>query len=119
MLDIARNLEGHLTATLHGEESELSAHAELIRLLQRRVGRLVFNGYPTGIEVCAAMHHGGPYPATTHSGVTSIGEAAIYRFAKPTCYQNAPEPVLPPELRNKNERGIWRLVDGQPSNDSI
>jgi alpha-ketoglutaric semialdehyde dehydrogenase len=79
------------------------------------VGRIVFNGFPTGIEVCAAMHHGGPYPATSHSGYTSIGHAAIYRFTKPVCYQNFPESALPAELQDANPQDISQLVDDQLS----
>jgi NADP-dependent aldehyde dehydrogenase len=119
MYAIARNLEGHLTATIHGTDEELVEHAELVRILERKVGRIVFNGFPTGIEVCAAMHHGGPYPATTHSHFTSIGLAAIYRFTKPVCYQNFPDAALPPELQNANPRGMHRLVDGEVTNRGL
>lgn len=114
---IARNLEGHLTATIHGTERDLAEHADLVALLQKKVGRLIFNGFPTGIEVCHAMHHGGPYPATTDPHFTSIGTAAIYRFARPICYQNFPDAALPEALRNRNSRGIWRLVDGEWTKD--
>ena len=101
MLDYARRLDGHLTATIHGTEEDLKENAELVRLLQRKVGRIVFNGFPTGIEVCDAMHHGGPYPATTHSFFTSIGQQSIYRFAKPVCFQGFPESCLPVQLKNE------------------
>lgn len=111
MVAFARRLDGQLTATLHGSEQDLLDNAELLRILVRKVGRIIFNGFPTGIEVCAAMHHGGPYPATTHSGFTSIGPAAIYRFTKPVCYQNFPDAALPPELQEANPRRILRLVD--------
>jgi NADP-dependent aldehyde dehydrogenase len=107
----AESMEGQLTATIHGTESDLLAHKRLVEILQRKVGRLIFNGFPTGIEVCPSMHHGGPYPATTHSGFTSIGTASIERFVRPVCYQGFPESALPPELKNKNERGILRLVN--------
>ncbi len=110
---VARRMRGHLTATIHGTHAELESHGGLVRILERRVGRIVFNGFPTGIEVCAAMHHGGPYPATTDSHYTSIGTASIERFAHPVCYQGFPEEALPPELRDDNPRGIWRLVDGR------
>lgn len=116
---VAAGLEGHLTATVHAEEDEIGDYGELIRLLERRVGRIVFNGFPTGIEVCSAMHHGGPYPATTHAGVTSIGQASIYRFAKPVAYQGFPDGALPAELRDVNPRGIWRLVDGEVSREAV
>ncbi len=110
---IARNLHGHLTATVQGTAQDLLEYAELVRILETKVGRLLFNGYPTGVEVCPSMHHGGPYPATSYSHFTSVGTAAILRFTRPLCYQGFPEEALPPELRDSNERGIWRLVDGQ------
>jgi 2,5-dioxopentanoate dehydrogenase len=113
MYEIARNLDNHLTATIHGTEAELLEHAALVRILQRKVGRLIFNGFPTGIEVCPSMHHGGPYPATTHSHFTSIGQAAIYRFTRPVCFQGFPESALPPELQDANPRTLHRIVDGR------
>ena len=100
MLEYAASLEGHLTATIHGTEDDLKSNAKLVRLLQRKVGRIVFNGFPTGIEVCNAMHHGGPYPATTHSFYTSIGHQSIYRFTKPVCLQGFPEGSLPDPLKS-------------------
>jgi NADP-dependent aldehyde dehydrogenase len=83
------------------------------------VGRIVFNGYPTGVEVCPSMNHGGPYPATTDGKFTSVGTAAIYRFVRPVCYQNFPDAALPAELRNKNVHKIWRLVDGKTTQDDL
>jgi NADP-dependent aldehyde dehydrogenase len=112
MLQLARALHGHLTATIHATEKDLADFAELVAILQRRVGRLVFNGFPTGVEVCHAMQHGGPYPATTDARSTSVGTAAIERFARPVCYQDFPQGALPEELRDANPRAIWRLVDG-------
>lgn len=108
---VANDLDGHLSATVHGTEEDLRDHAGLIRILEKKVGRIIFNGFPTGIEVCEAMHHGGPYPATTDAHYTSIGTAAILRFARPVCYQGFPDEALPAELRNENIRGIWRTVD--------
>ncbi|MGH9883669.1 MAG: aldehyde dehydrogenase (NADP(+)), partial [Pyrinomonadaceae bacterium] len=113
MLQVARGLEGHLTATIHGTAEELGEYQDLIDLLQTKVGRLVFNGFPTGVEVCAAMQHGGPYPATTDARSTSVGTAAIKRFARPICFQNFPQDALPPELQDRNPRGVWRVVDNQ------
>ena len=110
---IALDMPGQLTATIHGTEEELRAHQKLVSILEQKVGRLLFNGFPTGVDVCASMHHGGPYPATTYAHFTSVGGAAITRFARPICFQNFLEPMLPAELRTKNERGIWRLVDGE------
>ena len=113
MVDIARSLEGHLTATLLATEDELAEHRELVEVLQNKVGRLIFNGFPTGVEVCPAMHHGGPYPATTDVRSTSVGTAAIQRFARPLCWQDFPDAALPEALRDGNPLGIWRLVDGE------
>jgi NADP-dependent aldehyde dehydrogenase len=113
MMQIAAGLEGHLTATIHGTPQDLREFAELVDVLQQKVGRLIFNGFPTGVEVCPSMQHGGPYPATTDSRTTSVGTAAIERFARPVCWQNFPQEALPPELRDDNPRKIWRLVDGQ------
>lgn len=116
MEHVARGLEGTLTVTIHGTPEDLQAYRGFIRLLEEKAGRLLINGYPTGVEVCASMHHGGPYPATSDSKFTSVGTAAILRFARPVCYQNFPQELLPAELRDANERAIWRLVDGKFSN---
>ncbi|MDX2030766.1 MAG: aldehyde dehydrogenase (NADP(+)) [Blastocatellia bacterium] len=116
---VARSLEGHLTVTIHGTDADLAEYASLVEILERKAGRLVFNGFPTGVEVCPSMQHGGPYPATTDSRTTSVGTAAISRFARPVAYQNFPQAALPAELRNDNPRGIWRLVDGQMSCEAI
>lgn len=113
MARVARSLPGQLTATLHGTEADLASHRELVSLLEQKAGRLIFNGFPTGVEVCPAMHHGGPYPATSDVHFTSVGTAAIKRFARPVCFQNFPQPALPLELRDRNERGIWRMIDGK------
>jgi alpha-ketoglutaric semialdehyde dehydrogenase len=110
---VARHLEGQLTSTIHGTPSDLSEYASLVSILEDKAGRLVFNGFPTGVEVCASMQHGGPYPATTDSRTTSVGTAAIHRFARPVAYQDCPPTVLPLELQDANPRGIWRLVDGE------
>jgi alpha-ketoglutaric semialdehyde dehydrogenase len=116
---LAAALPGQLTATLHAEPDELAAAASLIAHLEERVGRLLFGGVPTGVEVTAAMQHGGPYPATTDSRGTSVGTAAILRFVRPLCYQDAPAALLPPELQDRNHRGIWRLVDGHLTRDDL
>jgi NADP-dependent aldehyde dehydrogenase len=78
-----------------------------------RAGRVIINGVPTGVEVCPSMHHGGPFPATTDSRFTSEGTDAIKRYARPVCFQNFPEALLPAELKTPNPLGIWRLVDNQ------
>jgi alpha-ketoglutaric semialdehyde dehydrogenase len=114
-----RALHGHLTATIHGAEKDLAEFSELVAILRRKAGRLIFNGYPTGVEVCHAMHHGGPYPATTDARATSVGTAAIQRFARPVCYQDFPQSALPEELADQNPRGVWRLVDGGFTRDAL
>jgi alpha-ketoglutaric semialdehyde dehydrogenase len=90
-----------------------------VEILQRKVGRLLFNGYPTGVEVGHAMQHGGPYPASSDSRSTSVGTAAITRFARPVCFQNFPEDSLPVALRRRNALGIWRLVNGAMTRDDL
>lgn len=113
VLAIARGLGGHLTATIHGTEEDLRDFADLLRILETKVGRLIFNGFPTGVEVAHAMVHGGPYPATSDSRFTSVGTQAIFRFARPVCYQSFPNSSLPEELKNENSLGIWRTVNGE------
>ncbi|HEY4011420.1 MAG TPA: aldehyde dehydrogenase (NADP(+)), partial [Acidobacteriaceae bacterium] len=117
LVDAAKNLHGHLTATIHGTEEDLRSAAELIRVLETKVGRLLFNGYPTGVEVCHAMVHGGPFPATSDSRTTSVGTRAILRFARPVCYQDFPDEALPAELRRKNPLGIQRMLNGSSTRD--
>jgi NADP-dependent aldehyde dehydrogenase len=113
MVRFAQQMDGSLSATIHGTAEDLEEFRELIDVLETKVGRLVVNGYPTGLEVCPSLHHGGPYPATTHSYFTSIGLGAYLRFVRPFCYQDVPETLLPEELRNANPRGIWRMVNGE------
>jgi len=119
MMDIAKNLSGHLTATVHGTDAELIEYKDLIDILEQKVGRLVINGFPTGVEVCSAMVHGGPFPSTSDSKTTSVGTAAIYRFTRPVCYQNMPQSLLPPELKDKNILNIYRLINNERSNKDI
>ena len=113
LLKVARQLGGHLTATVHATEKDLEDYTELISILEQKVGRIIVNGYPTGVEVTHAMVHGGPYPATTDSRSTSVGTDAIKRFARPVCYQNFPQSLLPSELKNGNPLKIWRMVNGK------
>jgi NADP-dependent aldehyde dehydrogenase len=108
----AEALEGHLTATLLGTDEDLAANSELVEILERKAGRVIFNGFPTGVEVTHAMVHGGPYPATSDARFTSVGSLAIYRFARPVCFQGFPQAMLPEELWDGNPLGIARLVDG-------
>jgi NADP-dependent aldehyde dehydrogenase len=99
MMEIAGHLEGSLTATIHATAGDLEKSRPLLSLLVRKAGRLVFNGFPTGVEVCASMQHGGPYPSTTDPRFTSVGSAAIQRFARPICFQDCPAEFLPAELQ--------------------
>ena len=119
MLDIAKDLAGHLTATVHGTDEELIDYKNLLDILEQKVGRVVINAFPTGVEVCSSMVHGGPFPATTDSKTTSVGTAAIYRFTRPVCYQNMPQALLPAELKDKNSLSIYRLVNGENTNKDI
>lgn len=119
MLRAAQGLRGQLTATVHADSEELTDFMEFLRCLERKAGRLVFNGFPTGVEVCDAMHHGGPYPATTDSRTTSVGRAAIKRFLRPVCFQDCPQSVLPEPLQNHNRDKLWRRVDGATTRDDV
>ena len=119
MLEIALRLKGHLTATLHGTDDDFAEFKELIAVLATRVGRVIFNGYPTGVEVSHAMVHGGPYPATSDGRSTSVGTQAIFRFSRPVCFQDCPNELLPAELQDENPLGIWRLQDGEMTRQAM
>jgi 2,5-dioxopentanoate dehydrogenase len=112
IIETAKNLSGHLTATVHGTPEDLAEYVDLIEILEQKVGRILINGFPTGVEVSHAMVHGGPFPATTDSRSTSVGTMAITRFTRPLCYQNFPDVLLPDELKSDNPLNIWRLIDG-------
>ena len=119
LIRAANKLDGHLTATIHGTEKDLEEHMDLVEILERKVGRIIFNGFPTGVEVCHSMHHGGPYPATTDGRSTSVGTAAIFRFTRLLSYQGFPQSGLPDELKDANPNGIFRLVNGEYTNVSV
>lgn len=119
LLACARALEGQLTATVHGTAADLATAAPLLQVLEQKAGRVLLNGFPTGVEVSPAMHHGGPYPATTDVRFTSVGTASIYRFARPVCYQGFAHDLLPPALQNSNPLGLLRLVNGLPTRDPL
>ncbi|WP_375741285.1 aldehyde dehydrogenase (NADP(+)) [Pseudomonas boanensis] len=112
-------LHGQLTATVIADSGDLEMAATLLPLLEQKAGRLLLNGYPTGVEVCDAMVHGGPYPATSDARGTSVGTLAIARFLRPVCYQNYPDVLLPDSLKNANPLGIQRLVDGVTTRDAL
>ncbi|MDI5934998.1 aldehyde dehydrogenase (NADP(+)) [Halomonas kalidii] len=113
MRAVAEALEGQLTATLQLDDGDLDAARALLPVLERRAGRVLANGWPTGVEVCHAMVHGGPFPATSDARSTSVGSAAIRRFLRPVCYQALPAGLLPEALRDGNPQGVTRLVDGR------
>lgn len=113
------SLQGQLTATLLTDEDDLNDAAPLAQQLTRKAGRVLFNGYPTGVEVCDAMVHGGPYPATSDARGTSVGTLAIERFLRPVCLQNYPAALLPPPLQDSNPLGLLRLVNGTYTRDPI
>ncbi len=115
----ARALEGQLTATFHTGAGDEAAVRALQPILEQKAGRIVYNGFPTGVEVCPAMNHGGPYPATTDVRFTSVGTAAILRFARPVCYQSTPDALLPDALKNVNPLGLHRLVDGKLTREPV
>ncbi|MCE9662054.1 aldehyde dehydrogenase (NADP(+)) [Halomonas sp. M5N1S17] len=117
---IAEALEGQLTATLQLDDGDLASARALLPILERKAGRILVNGFPTGVEVCHAMVHGGPFPATSDSRTTSVGSAAIHRFLRPVCYQDLPDALLPEAIRDGNPLNLNRLIDGrrQPSPDT-
>lgn len=119
LAELARSLKGQLTATMHVDDADLEDHSDLVKILERKAGRVIFNSFPTGVEVCPSMHHGGPYPATSASHFTSVGTAALLRFARPVCYQGFTQDALPPQLRDSNEDGIWRMVNGEMSRGDV
>jgi NADP-dependent aldehyde dehydrogenase len=106
------NLEGQLTGTIIADDGETEKYPKIIAALQNRVGRIIFNGVPTGVEVCPSMQHGGPYPASTDSRFTAVGIHSIKRWVRPFSFQSWPNDLLPDELKDDNPLGISRVVDG-------
>ena len=119
MLSCASALDGQLTATLHGTAADLDQAKALIELLGQKAGRLLVNGFPTGVEVSPAMNHGGPSPATSDVRFTSVGTAELLRFARPLCYQNFPAEHLPAALQDANPLGIMRQVNSTLTRDPL
>jgi NADP-dependent aldehyde dehydrogenase len=113
LLPALKRLEGQLTATVHGTAEELRSAEPLLSVLEERAGRLIVNGFPTGVEVCSAIVHGGPFPATSDGRSSSVGTRAILRFVRPVCYQDWPEELLPDAVATANPLGIDRMVDGR------
>ena len=115
---IILNLEGQLTGTILADH-ELEKHGNIVDALQNRVGRIIFNGVPTGVEVCQAMVHGGPYPASTDSRFSAVGAESIKRWVRPFSFQSWPNELLPNELKNENPLGILRVVDGVQTSKNL
>jgi len=119
MIDVTKHIEGQLTATLMATENDIRNNSGLVEYVRNVCGRFILNGVPTGVEVCLSMQHGGPFPATTDSRFTSVGADGIKRFARPICYQNWSNGLLPDELKNENPLGIWRTVNDRLSKDPV
>ncbi|HEX2533664.1 MAG TPA: aldehyde dehydrogenase (NADP(+)) [Chitinophagaceae bacterium] len=119
LMQVALSLDGQLTASVQATEEDAGNFAELLDWLPQICGRLVWNGVPTGVEVCLSMHHGGPYPATTDSRFTAVGADGIRRFARPVCYQNHPDHLLPAALQNANPLGLWRTVNNKLTKEPL
>jgi NADP-dependent aldehyde dehydrogenase len=113
MLEVARAMEGQLTSTIISTEQELQLNAELLDEILAKCGRVIFNGVPTGVEVCLSMQHGGPFPASTDSRFTAVGADGITRFARPVCFQNWSNELLPPELQNENPLQVLRTTNNK------
>jgi NADP-dependent aldehyde dehydrogenase len=113
LTEIAEHLDGQLTATMFVTENDRDAALALLPVLERKAGRVLVNGYPTGVEVSHAMVHGGPFPATSDSRSTSVGASAIDRFLRPVSYQDLPGYLLPAALQDNNPLGLWRVRDGE------
>ncbi len=116
---ISKKLSGHLTATIHCNEEDHYQAERLTSILSDKVGRVLLNGWPTGVEVCHSMVHGGTYPSATMSCSTSVGSGAIYRWLRPVSYQNFPQALLPEVLRDRNSKGTWRQINGEMSQQSV
>ncbi len=119
LLEVLQSMGGQLTSTVMATEADVAEHAAVIEQLGNISGRLIFNGVPTGVEVCSAMQHGGPFPASTDGRFTSVGTDAILRFVRPLSYQNCPQSFLPEELKDNNPLQVWRVVDGVRNNGPI
>lgn len=114
---VAARLEGQLTATVHADEEDLDEAGRLLSVLELKAGRILFDGWPTGVEVGHAMVHGGPYPATSDSRTTSVGSLAIERFLRPVAYQDVPPSLLPTAVADGNPEQLWRRIDGRLTRD--
>ena len=119
MLQVAKHIEGQLTATFMATDDDVKNNEELVAAVKNICGRFILNSVPTGVEVCLSMQHGGPFPASTDSRFGAVGADAIKRFARPIAFQNWSNELLPDELKNENPSGIWRTVNNELTKDSI
>lgn len=117
MIEVAKHTEGQLTATLMATGNDIKSNGDLVEAVKNICGRFIINAVPTGVEVCLSMHHGGPFPATTDSRFTSVGADGIKRFARPLCFQNWPNALLPDELKDENPLSIWRTINSELKKD--
>jgi 2,5-dioxopentanoate dehydrogenase len=116
---VLQSLEGQLTATIHATDADNESAQLIVDIITQKAGRVIYGGYPTGVEVCHSMQHGGPFPSTTDGRSTSVGTAAIYRFVRPVAFQDFPDTLLPEPLQNSNPLNILRLVDGEWTQKSL
>jgi NADP-dependent aldehyde dehydrogenase len=119
MLEVVKNLEGQLTSTLMATENDIRSNDQLVEAVKNICGRFILNSVPTGVEVCLSMQHGGPFPATTDSRFTSVGADGIKRFARPVCFQNWSNDLLPAELKNENPANIWRTINNELTKSTL
>lgn len=119
MLAVTEKLEGQLTISLFATNEDLTAHEEIVSLVQTKCGRILFNNFPTGVEVAKSMHHGGPFPSSSNGAYTSVGADAIKRFVRPLSFQNWPDAFLPDELKNANPLNIWRTVNNEKTKKAV
>lgn len=119
VLAVTEKLEGQLTISLFATNEDLAAHEEIVSLVQTKCGRILFNNFPTGVEVAKSMHHGGPFPSSSNGAYTSVGADAIKRFVRPLSFQNWPDAFLPDELKNANPLNIWRTVNNEKTKGAV
>ena len=116
---VLQSLEGQLTATVHATDTDEKVLGPVVEIITQKAGRLIYGSYPTGVEVCHSMQHGGPFPSTTDGRTTSVGTAAIYRFVRPVAFQDFPDHLLPEPLQDNNPLNILRLVDAKWTNEPV
>ncbi|HEX3024174.1 MAG TPA: aldehyde dehydrogenase (NADP(+)), partial [Chitinophagaceae bacterium] len=120
LIEVWKSVRGQLTTSLMGTDKDFEDHHHsLINIAETIAGRIVFNNVPTGVEVCASMMHGGPFPASTDSRFSAVGIDSVKRWVRPVCYQNCPQQLLPVELQNENKKNIWRLINNEWTKNDV